>query len=287
MQARAGAPDIDPAPAGRHDLPVLRQEIGNQAMKRPVVGVIGTAYRVEDRFATQLVGERNLRAVAEVAGALPLMFAGTPDITDIGALLDAVDGVVLTGARANVHPTHFRAEADARHEPYDLHRDDLALALSEVCVARGIPLFGICRGLQEMNVAFGGSLHPEIRELPGRMNHRMPRLETGEIHPDPNVVFADRHEVSLVPGGTFARLLGCETIRVNSLHGQGILEPGKRVVVEGVAEDGTIEAIRIADAPGFALGVQWHAEYDPQRNPINRALFQAFGEALLAGKRQG
>jgi putative glutamine amidotransferase len=249
-------------------------------MRRPVVGVIGNAYRIEDRFATQLVGERNLRAVAEVSGALPLMFAASPDITDIGALLDAVDGVVLTGARANVHPTRFRTEPDPRHEPYDLHRDDLALALSEACVDRGIPLFGICRGLQEMNVAFGGSLHPEIRELPGRMNHRMPRLETGEIHPDPDVVFADRHDVSLVPGGAFARLFGCETIRVNSLHGQGILEPGGRVVVEGVAEDGTIEAIRIADASGFALGVQWHAEYDPQHNPINRALFQAFGEAL-------
>src|SRR5882672_4248395 len=172
------------------------------------------------------------------------MFAGSPDITDIGALLDTVDGVVLTGARANVHPARFRTEPHARHEPYDVPRDDVALALSEVCVARGIPLFGICRGLQEMNVAFGGSLHPEIRELPGRMNHRMPRLETGEIHPDPEVVFADRHDVSLVPGGAFARLFGCETIRVNSLHGQGILEPGGRVVVEGVAEDGTIEAIR-------------------------------------------
>jgi putative glutamine amidotransferase len=255
-------------------------------MRKPVVGVIGSAYRIENRFATQMVGERNLRAVADVSGALPLMFAGSPDITDIGALLDAVDGVVLTGARANVHPTRFRAEPHARHEPYDLHRDDVALALSEACVERGIPLFGICRGLQEMNVAFGGSLHPEIRELPGRMNHRMPRLENGEIHPDPNVVFADRHDVNLVPGGTFARLLGRDTIRVNSLHGQGILEPGKRIVVEGVAEDGTIEAIRIADAPGFALGVQWHAEYDPQCNPINRALFQAFGEALLTHMRR-
>ena len=256
-------------------------------MRRPVVGVIGSAYRIEDRFATQLVGERNLRAVAEVAGALPLMFAATPDITDVGALLDAVDGVVLTGARANVHPARFGTEPDSRHEPYDLHRDDLALALSEACVARGVPLFGICRGLQEMNVAFGGSLHPEIRELPGRMNHRMPRLESGEIHPDTTVVFADRHDVRLVPGGVFAQLLGCETIRVNSLHGQGILEPGNRVVVEGVAEDGTIEAIRIADAPSFALGVQWHAEYDPQHNPINRALFQAFGEALSAHKHLG
>src|ERR1700731_1352075 len=249
-------------------------------MRRPVVGVIGNAYRIENRFATQLVGERNLRAVAEVTGALPLMFAASPDITDIGALLDTVDGVLLTGARANVHPKHFRAEADLRHEPYDLRRDELALALSEVCVARGVPLFGICRGLQEMNVAFGGSLHPEIRELPGRINHRMPRLDTGEIHPDPAIIFADRHEVRLVPDGVFARLFGRETIRVNSLHGQGILELGERVVVEGVAEDGTIEAIRIAHAAGFALGVQWHAEYDPQRNPVNRVLFQAFGEAV-------
>jgi putative glutamine amidotransferase len=255
------------------------------AMRRPVVGVIGNAHRVENRFQTQMVGERNLRAVADVAGALPLMFAGSPEITDIGALLDVVDGVVLTGARANVHPTRFKTEPHERHEPYDIHRDDVALALAEACVARAVPIFGICRGLQEMNVAFGGSLHPEIREIPGRMNHRMPRLENGEIHPDPTVVFADRHDVHLTPGGTFASLLGCETIRVNSLHGQGILDLGQRVVIEGIAEDGTIEAIRIADAPSFALGVQWHAEYDPQRNPINRTLFQAFGEALKTHMR--
>jgi putative glutamine amidotransferase len=256
-------------------------------MKKPVVGVIGNAHRVENRFAVQMVGERNLRAVADVAGALPLMFAAAPEVTDIGALLDVVDGIVLTGARANVHPTRFNTEPHPSHEPYDIARDDVALSLTQACVARGVPLFGICRGLQEMNVAFGGSLHPEIRELPGRINHRMPRLETGEIHPDHRVIFADRHDVKLTRGGAFAALLGCETIRVNSLHGQGILEPGKRVVVEGIAEDGTIEAIRIADAPGFALGVQWHAEYDPQRNPINRKLFQAFGEALTAYRRQG
>jgi putative glutamine amidotransferase len=254
-------------------------------MRRPVVGVIGNAHRIEDRFTVQMVGERNLRAITDVAGAVPLMFAGSPEITDVGALLDVVDGVVLTGARANVHPTRFKREAHESHEPYDIERDEVALALSEACVARGIPLFGICRGLQEMNVAFGGSLHPEIRELPGRINHRMPRLETGEIHPDPLVVFADRHDVKLTPGGVFAKLLGCETIRVNSLHGQGILEPGERVVIEGIAEDGTIEAIRIADAPSFALGVQWHAEYDPQRNPINRKLFEAFGAALRERQR--
>jgi putative glutamine amidotransferase len=254
-------------------------------MTRPVVGVIGNLLRIENRFNVQGVGERNLRAVAEVAGALPVMFAGAPDITDIDALLRVVDGVLLTGARANVHPARFRTEPHSGHEPYDEGRDALALALIEVCVERGVPIFGLCRGFQEMNVAFGGTLHHEIRELPGRVNHRMPRLETGEIHPDPTVVFADRHEVKLVPGGVFARLFGCDTIRVNSLHGQGILEPGTRIVVEGVAEDGTIEAIRIADAPGFALGVQWHAEYDAQRNAVNRALFEAFGAAVLAHKR--
>src|SRR5471030_465788 len=194
-------------------------------MRRPVVGVIGNAHRIENRFAVQMVGERNLRAVADVAGALPVMFAGAPDITDIGALLDAVDGVVLTGARANVHPTRFRTEPHPKHEPYDIERDDIALSLTEACVARGIPLFGICRGLQEMNVAFGGSLHPEIRELPGRMNHRMPRLENGEIHPDPLVIFADRHDVKLTPDGAFAKILGTDTVRVNSLHGQGIDVP--------------------------------------------------------------
>ncbi len=254
-------------------------------MRRPVVGIIGNSHRIENRFPVQAVGERNLRAVAEVSGAIPLMFPSIPEIADIGALLEIVDGVVLTGARANVHPTRFNADPCEKHEPYDLHRDHVALEVAEACVCRGVPLFGICRGLQEMNVAFGGSLHPEIRELPGRMNHRMPRLENGEIHPDPKVIFADRHEVRLTPGGAFARILGCETIRVNSLHGQGILEPGNRVVVEGLAEDGTIEAIRIADAPGFALGVQWHAEYDPQKNPVNRALFEAFGQALTERRR--
>lgn len=246
----------------------------------PVVGIIGNAHLVEGRFAIQGVGERNLRAIAEVTGALPLMFASMPEVTDVGALLEVVDGILLTGGRANVHPTRFGKEAHPKHEPYDERRDTIALSLIDICVAKGIPIFGVCRGLQEMNVAFGGTLHPEIREIPGRINHRMPRLENGEVHPDPTVIFADRHDVALKPDGVFAHLLGRETIRVNSLHGQGILDPGERIVIEGLAEDGTVEAISISQAPGFALGVQWHAEYDPQCNPINRRLFEAFGSAI-------
>jgi putative glutamine amidotransferase len=252
--------------------------------KRPVVGVIGSAHLAEGKFAAQRVGERPLRAVA-AAGALPLIFAGSPELTDIGALLDTVDGILLTGARANVHPRHFGEEEDPAYEPYDLARDALALPLIEAAVARGVPLFGICRGVQEINVAFGGSLHPEIRELPGRLNHRALRLDNGEINPDPKVIYAERHDVRLTAGGVFAKLLGAETIRVNSLHGQGILKPGARVVVEGVAEDETIEAIRIDGAQSFALGVQWHAEHMADGNPVNRKLFEAFGAALKAYRR--
>src|ERR1700691_6375526 len=143
-------------------------------MKRPVVGVIGSAHLAEGKFAAQRVGERNLRAVAQAAGALPLIFAGSPELTDIGALLDTVDGILLTGGRANVHPRRSGQAADPRHEPYDEPRDALALPLIEVCVARGVPLFGICRGIQEMNVAYGGSLPPQIRELPRGLNHLKP-----------------------------------------------------------------------------------------------------------------
>ena len=249
-------------------------------MKKPIVGVIGSSFRVEDRYQTQMTGESNLSAIADVANALPLMFAGSPQITDISALLDTVDGILLTGARANVHPNNFNTDAHEAYEPYDENRDELALSLTKACVERGVPLFGICRGMQEMNVAFGGSLHPEIRDIPGRMNHRMPRLETGEIHPDPDVVFAERHDVEFIPDGEFAKLYGKPSIRVNSLHGQGVLEAGDRIIVEGIAEDSTVEAISVSDATSFALGIQWHAEYDPQKNPVNRVLFEAFGEAL-------
>ncbi len=256
-------------------------------MSKPVVGVIGSTHFLNDRFYVQMTGSRNLSAIADVADALPLVFAGDPAVTEIGALLDAVDGVLLTGGRANVHPTYYGVEPDSRAEPYDQERDIVALEVTKAAVARGIPIFGVCRGLQEMAVAYGCQLHPEIRDLPGRINHRAPRTEDGEFHPDPLVVFADRHDVELLPGGQFARILECERIRVNSLHGQAVTTSGKRVIIEGVAEDSTVEAISIAEAPAFALGVQWHAEYDPQTNPVNRTLFEAFGQALREKRAAG
>ncbi len=127
----------------------------NQVMPKPLVGVIGSRHLIYDRYATQLAGERNLYAVADVADALPLMFAGVPDITDIGSLLDVVDGILLTGERANVHPTHFNVEPHPSHEPYDQDRDAVALRVVKACVAQGVPILGLCRGIQEMGLPSG------------------------------------------------------------------------------------------------------------------------------------
>ena len=140
-----------------------------------------------------------------------------------------------------------------------------------------MPILGICRGFQEFNVAFGGTLHPEIRDLPGRMNHRMPPDGTLEEK------FAHRHAVTLTPGGRFARILGADEVLVNTLHGQGITDPGARVVVEGHAPDGTPEAIHIDGARGFAMAVQWHPEWNAAADPVSRPLFKAFGAALRRG----
>ncbi len=244
-------------------------------MRRKTVGIIGNALTEGPGAPGQRVNNRYVEAVAAITGAVPLVIPGLPETQDTGHLVEILDGIVLTGARSNVHPSEYGAEPGPAYEPYDRGRDAVALPLVRAAVEAGVALFGICRGFQEMNVAFGGTLHPEIRDLPGRMNHRMPPGET-----DPEVIYRPRHMVRLVPGGRFAAILGAGEVLVNSLHGQGILAPAARIVVEGRAEDGTEEAIRVEGAAGLAIGVQWHAEYAALTDPVNRSLFAAFGAAL-------
>jgi len=147
------------------------------------------------------------------------------------------------------------------------------LPLIRACVDRGQPIMGVCLGFQEVNVAMGGTLYPEIRDLPGRDNHRMPPEGTLEEK------FELRHEVTLTEGGPFHRVFGSHKVMTNTLHGQGIKKPGSRIVIDGYAPDGTPEAIYVADAPGFTLSVQWHPEWNADADPVSRPLFQAFGEA--------
>ncbi len=244
-------------------------------MGRKTVGIIGNVMATGPGAPGQRASDRYIRAVAGIAGAVPLIIPGMPETQDIGHLVDILDGVVLTGARPNVHPNLYGVVPSLAYEPYDEGRDAVAMPLIRAAVGAGVALFGICRGFQEINVAFGGTLHPEIRDLAGRMNHRMPPGET-----DPEVIYRLRQRVWLTPGGRFAALLGRDEVVVNSLHGQGLLAEAGRITVEGWAGDGTPEALVVADAPGFALGVQWHAEYDADTDPVNRPLFEAFGAAL-------
>jgi len=240
---------------------------------RPTIGIIGNHFMINEIYPAQAVGEMYVHAVAEIAQATPIIIPSVADVHDVGDLLRVCQGILLTGGRPNVHPSLYGHEETEAHGPFDHSRDDLALALSRACVDEGVPLFGTCRGFQEMNVAFGGTLHPEIRELPGRDNHRMPPDGTLEER------FAIRQNIRLTPGGVFADLFGAEQIRVNTLHGQGILETAERIEIDGWAEDGTPEALFVRDAKSFALGVQWHPEANAANDPISRALFGAFGAA--------
>jgi len=250
-------------------------------MARPVVGIIGNSYLLNDQYPVHAGGQMNTEAIAEVSGCLPLIVPSDPRFVSVEELLEVCDGFLLTGGRPNVHPEEYGEPETEAHGAFDRARDAVALALVRACVARGQPFLGLCRGFQEVNVAMGGSLYPEIRNLPGRMNHRMPPDGTIEEK------FELRHDVSFTEGGVFHRVMGASKVLTNTLHGQGIKEPGPRVVIDGHADDGTPEAIYIKDAPGFTLAVQWHPEWNAASDPVSRPLFEHFGAAVRAWAADG
>ncbi|MFC7704062.1 gamma-glutamyl-gamma-aminobutyrate hydrolase family protein [Plastorhodobacter daqingensis] len=249
-------------------------------MSRPIVGIISNSYLINEEYPAHAGGTMNTQAVADVAGCMPLLVPADPRFLSVNELLATCDGFLLTGGRPNVHPEEYGESPTAAHGAFDRARDAITLPLIRACVDRGQPFLGICRGFQEVNVAMGGTLHPEIRDLPGRMNHRMPPDGTLEEK------FALRHPVRFTRGGVFHRLFGAEEVMTNTLHGQGIKTPGCRVQIEGHAPDGTPEAIHIAEAPGFTLSVQWHPEWNAMNDPVSRPLFAAFGEAVAAFARK-
>ena len=243
-------------------------------MSRPVVGIISNSYLMNEQYPVHAGGVMNSVAVADVAGCMPVLVLADPALTSVHELMARCDGFLLTGGRPNVHPEEYGEAETEAHGDFDRARDAITLPLVRACVEAGQPFFGICRGFQEVNVAMGGSLYPEIRDLPGRMNHRMPPDGTLEEK------FEIRHKVSLSDGGLFHKIFGAREVMTNTLHGQGIKQAGPRIVIDGLADDGTPEAIYVKDAPGFTASVQWHPEWNAMDDPVSAPLFRAFGDAV-------
>lgn len=221
------------------------------------------------------VGEKYVRAVVDGAGCLPLLVPTLDPVLPLRQVLDGLDGLLLTGAVSNIEPHHYSDEPSYEGNLLDPRRDATSLPLIPLAIEMGVPVLAICRGFQEVNVAFGGSLYQKVHEQPGFMDHR-------ENKDDPlDVQYGPAHDVALVPGGLLATLVGDARATVNSLHGQGVRRLGEGLVVEAQAPDGLIEAFR-HDGPAFMLAVQWHPEWKVAENPFYLAIFRAFGDACRA-----
>jgi putative glutamine amidotransferase len=222
-----------------------------------------------------------VRATDEIIGAVPVLLPANGPTADIETLLDRLDGIVLTGSRSNVHPTLYDGPPHAEGTPEDPARDGITLPLIRAAVARGVPMLAICRGFQELNVALGGSLHQRLQDLPDRMDHSTP------MQPSSRVRQGKAHSVRVTQGGWLHRLANTTEIAVNSLHNQGINQLAPGLTVEAIAPDGLIEAVRVTasqagPAIGYAVGVQWHPEYDWRTDTLSRAIFEQFGAAVRA-----
>jgi len=242
---------------------------------KPLVGIPVSLRSGDDGHGPQhLTADTYVRALVDSTDVTPMLIPALGEASDFAAVAARLDGLMLTGGRANIEPHHYGARPFPDDEITDPERDATTLPLIRACVEGGIPVFGICRGMQEINVALGGTLHYRLHTLPGKLDHRMRPDVPREMRHDP------RHPVSLTPGGLLAELAGAGEVMVNSLHGQGIDRPAAGLEIEALAPDGVIEAVRLNGAKAFTVGVQWHAEAGIEDHPLSLCLFEAFGAAV-------
>jgi putative glutamine amidotransferase len=243
------------------------------ARPSPIVGIPACMRTIKERvFHT--VTDKYPNAIIAATGCLPVLIPAIGSKVDMCGVLDALDGLLLTGSPSNVHPSEYGDEpldAEILHDP---ERDATTLPLIREAVRRNLPVLAICRGIQELNVALGGTLHQRVHEVPGRLNHRY-RKES------PDGAYGPAHPVTLTAGGMLAGLAGSLEVMVNSLHSQGIDCPAPRLRVEAVAPDGQIEGVSLPEAR-FVVGVQWHPEFKALENPFSAALFAAFARSCHA-----
>ena len=250
----------------------MRKKIQNMPDITPVVGLPADMTE-KDGLPFHAVGDKYVRAVAEVSGANPVMIPSLGKLIRLPELVDRLDGVVITGAASNVEPHRYGHDNNAGTEPHDPMRDATTLDMIRVAVGTGTPMLAICRGIQELNVALGGTLQAEVQDLPGKLDHRAPESN------DHDVRYGPVHPVSCASGGILCRLMGRREIMVNTVHRQAIGKLADGLFVEATAPDGTIEAVSVRNAAAFAIAVQWHPEYRADENPDSVKLFSAFGDA--------
>jgi len=247
---------------------------------RPLIGVISDR-RMQGPHPFHMVGEKYLRAVVDGADSYPVGLPSLAEGFDVVDILDRLDGLLLTGSPSNVEPRHYLGDPSEPGTWHDPERDLAALALIPAAIRAGMPLLAICRGFQEMNVAFGGSLHQMVHKQPGYRVHK-------ENPDDPlEVQYSPSHRVSFTTGGLLERVTGEPGATVNSLHSQGVNRLGEGLEVEAVAEDGLIEGFTVRDAPGFTLAVQWHPEWKVRNDAVSTAIFRAWGDACRSYRLRG
>jgi putative glutamine amidotransferase len=242
---------------------------------RPIIG-IPTCMRTVNKRVFHGVNDRYPNAIIDSTGCLPILIPAIGAKIDVCAILDSIHGLLLTGSPSNVHPSQYGAEPSHPDILHDPERDATTLPLIREAVRRDMPILAICRGIQELNVALGGTLHQRVHELPGRLNHRSRK-------DSPDGPYGPAHTVSLSPGGLLESLAGTTQVMVNSLHSQGIDRLAPELFVEAIAPDGQIEAVSLPEAR-FVLGVQWHPEYKVLENALSRAVFRSFEEACRAAR---
>ena len=254
-------------------------------MKQPFLPLVGiqtdTFIHLSSPF--QGTGEKYIAAVAHGSGGLPVLLPALGAGEDLDSLLEQIkpkdlvrrlDGLLLPGSLSNMEPQHYGGEPSLPGTLHDSQRDESSLLLIQAALEEGVPLLAICRGFQELNVALGGTLHQRVHELPGMMDHR----ELSGVPRDK--MYGEVHSIELTPGGLLSELTGEKEVNINSLHGQGIARLAKGLTVEARAPDGLVEAVRVTNADNFALGVQWHPEWNFSESALSRVIFSAFGKAM-------
>lgn len=253
-----------------------RMEPGDLVNASPCLVWLPADHRVlgeqGDRTPYTVLADQYAHALRTCAAAQPVTFP-LADVAQIPELLGLVDGVLLTGSPSNVHPSYFGQPVVDPSLPLDPRRDTLTLALVRACIAQAVPLLGVCRGFQEINVALGGSLHQQVHAVSGLMDHREPHGAALDVQ------YAPSHAVRFEPGCAFADWAGGLEAEVNSLHGQGVNRLAQGLHALGHAPDGLVEAFSVKGASAFAYAVQWHPEWRCHENRLYAALFDAFGVA--------